>query len=82
VIKADSKPVVEVMTLITTRRKTSSDVARTIGALIVGGVAGVALRRKSLELTNGGALMTGIAIQRGVCAQQRESVGVIFDLLN
>ena len=45
-------------------------------------MAGEARGRQSLELPYGGALMTGIAIDGGVRADQREAVEVLIDLLN
>ena len=45
-------------------------------------VAGEALGRKPLELAYGSALMTGIAIHRRVCADQREAIEVLVDLLH
>ena len=39
-------------------------------------------RRQSLELADRRALVAGIAIQRGVRADQREAIHVLIDLLN
>jgi len=45
-------------------------------------MAGNAGRRQPLELADRGALVAGIAIQRGVRADQREAVQVLVDLLH
>jgi len=45
-------------------------------------MARVALRRQSLELTNGGAFVARVAIYRGVCADEGEAIHVLVDLLD
>lgn len=45
-------------------------------------MAGVALCRQALELAHGGALVTRVAIDRGMRANQRKAVQVLIDLLN
>ena len=52
------------------------------GLLIVLQMAGGALRGKSLELANRGALVAFIALDSGVGAEEREAVLVILHLLN
>jgi hypothetical protein len=57
-------------------------VVRPGGSLVILGVTGVALRRQALELPDRRPLVTGIAIQSGVRAQQREAVLVLLNLLH
>ncbi len=45
-------------------------------------VTRVAHRRQSLELTDGGALVTGVAVHGGMRADQREAIQMLIDLLN
>lgn len=45
-------------------------------------VAGEAHRRKTLELADRCALMTGIAVHRGVSPDERETIQVLIDLLD
>lgn len=82
VVKRHPKPIIEVMTFIARSRKTGGDMAWTIRILIIGRVAGIALRGQSLELRNRCAFVTGSTVQRGVCSEQRKSVGMILNLLN
>ena len=45
-------------------------------------MARVAHRREPLELTHGGALVTGVAIHGGMRAYQRKAIQMLVDLLN
>jgi hypothetical protein len=72
------------MALLAGCRKIQRDVidARGSGVDKIFLVAGVALRRKTLELTYRRALVTRVAIDRGMRPDQREAIQVLIDLLN
>jgi hypothetical protein len=84
VIETSAHPVVHGMALFAGDRKIQRDVidARRSGVDKISLVAGVALRRKTLELTNRSALVTRVTIDRGMRPDQRETIQVLIDLLN
>lgn len=81
-IKARAIPGVHTaVTLFARSGEPGSAVNRRRCLLVVLGVAGVTLRRKSLKLSSGRSLVAGVAFECGVCADQREPVLVLLDLL-
>ena len=81
VIKVHAKPVVHAVALLAGSGETRGHVAGAGSVLIVSCVAGIALRCQSLELSGRCALMAGVALQCGMCAEQREPILVLLDLL-
>lgn len=82
VIELGPEPGRDRMTLLTSRRESGSDMARRISALIIPGVAGIALERESLELSRSRAFVAGIALQSCVRPDQREAVLVVLHRTN
>ena len=80
VIECRIQPGVGNVARVARRRKLSLRVVRIGGRQVVGGMAGVAIRRHRLELACGGALVTGIAIHRRMCSGKREAVVVLSNL--
>jgi len=81
VIKFHSKPIVHAVALFARSREACGHVAGTGGVLIVGCMAGVALRCQPLELPSRCAFVAGVTFQGGMCAEQREAILVLLDLL-
>lgn len=77
-IELRTQPRVNRVTLFTGCGKAGRNVARRRGALIVLGMAGVALERQTLELPGTGAFMAGIAFQGSMTSHQRKPVLVIL----
>ena len=77
-------PVVHRVALLALRGEFQLDVidAYGLGVDEISLMAGNALRRKSLELPHGCALMAGVAVHGGVRADQREPVQVLVNLLH
>ena len=82
VIEVDPEPVVEAVALFAGGGESSRHVVGAGGRLKLLRVAGIARGGKPLELPDRGALVAGVAIQRGVRAHQGESVLVVLDLLD
>lgn len=84
VIELRTQPVVHGVALLARGREASLNVIQADGLRIheIPLVARNALRRQSLELTHRRALVTGVAIHRGVRADQREAIQVLVDLLH
>src|SRR5580704_402801 len=84
VVKLRAHPIVHGVALLAPGGELEFDVVQS-GRLRVDEVAlmaGVALRGKALELANRRALVAGIAVDRGVGANQWEAIKVLIDLLN
>ena len=83
-IELRAHPVVHRVALFARGRKTEGNVidASRLSIDKVALMARVAGRRKALELPHSSALVARIAVQRGVCADQREAVEVLVDLLD
>lgn len=81
VIKFHSKPVVHAVALFARSGEACGHVAGPGGVLIVGCMAGVALGCQSLELSSRRAFVARVALQSGMCAEQREAILVLRDLL-
>lgn len=83
-VEPRTHPVVHRVTLLAGRRKIQRDVIDPEGFRIheILLMAGVAHRRKTLELPDRRAFVTGIAIHRGVSADQREAIQMLVDLLD
>lgn len=69
VIKIHAKPVVHAVALLASGGETRRHVAGAGSVLIISCVAGVALRCQSLELSGCCPLVTGVALQCGMCAE-------------
>jgi hypothetical protein len=84
VVELRTHPVVHRVALLTGRGKIQCDVIDPYGFRIyeILLVAGETHRRKTLELPDSSALLTGIAVHRGVSADQREAIQVLIDLLD
>ena len=80
-IKASAEPSGDGMTLLASARETGCDVVGRCRLLIGCGVAGITLERESLELSNRGALVAAVTLQRCVPADQRKPVLMIPDSL-
>lgn len=84
-IKLGAKPTVEVVAALAIRRS-KSRAGRGVwwirGALPIFQVAGIALRRKSVENARGQLLVAFVALHRGMCAEKGEAVLVILHLLH
>src|SRR6266436_3024412 len=76
-IEVSAKPSGNGMTLLAGMWEPGCEVVGGCCLLIGGGVAGIALERESLELTNCGALVATVARQRCVPADQRKPVLMI-----
>ena len=86
VIKRSAKPAIEVSVAILTigrgKSRPSICVRGIIGFLPIGQVAGLALCGKTVENSRRGLLVAFFALYRGVRTEQRESIQVIFNLLD
>ena len=84
VIELSAHPVVHGVALFASDREIQRDVVDSCGPGVdeIFLVAGVALRRKTLELADSSAFVTRITINHGVRAHQREPVQVLVDLLD
>ena len=69
------------MALFAGARKTRRNMVRPRCLLICCRVAGVALEREALELSDGGTFVAVVALQRGVPAHKRKPVLVISNSL-
>jgi hypothetical protein len=76
-IKASAEPSCDGMTLFASARETGGGVVGGCRLLIGCGVAGIALERESLELSNRSALVAAVALQRCMRADQRKPVLMI-----
>ena len=76
-IEASAEPSGDGMTLFASARETGGGVVGRCCLLIGCGVAGIALERESLKLSNRSALMAAVALQRCVRADQRKPVLMI-----
>ena len=79
-IKGRIQPVIGAVAGIAGRRKFSLRMIRVCCGLIIGGMAGVALRRHGLELAGRRSFVAGIAIYRGVGAGQGKAIIVLPNL--
>ena len=79
VVKVGDLPAVRVVTGFTRGGKTSSAVIQNTVLLKFAGVATEALRTKADVLTHRRAGVTGIAGERNVCTQQRETIPMILN---
>jgi hypothetical protein len=84
VVELRPHPVVHRMAILAGRGHMQCDVIDPRGFRIhkIPLVAGVAHRRKALELANGSTLVTGIAVHGGMRAGQWEAIHVLIDLLD
>ena len=82
VIELGAQPVVKRVAGVAGGRELCADVIRIRGLLKVLQVAGSAGRRQALELAHCRAPMAVLALHRGVSAEKREAILVIFNLLN
>ena len=82
VIKFHSKPVVHAVALLASCRKVREHVSGTGRPLIIGCVTGITLSRQPLKLSCSGPLVTGVAVQSGMGAEQGEAILVLLDLLH
>jgi len=76
-IEVSAKPSGNGMTLLAGTWEPGCEVVGGCCLLIGGGVAGIALERESLELSNRGALVAAVTLQRCVPADQRKPVLMI-----
>lgn len=82
-VKIDSEPVVHRrVALFAGSRESRGGVRRTGCVLVIGGVAGIALRRQSQKLAGSRSFVAGLAVQRRVRADQREAILVLLHLLD
>ena len=82
VIDRGPEPTVEIVAALASGRELRRNVVRIRRFLKIGLVAGNTSRGKTLKLSNGGALVTVIALHGGVRTQQRKTVLVILHLLD
>ena len=84
VVELRSHPVVHRVALFASRRQMQRDVINPGGFRIyeILLVAGEAHRRKTLELADRGAFVTGITVHGGVRADERKAIQVLVDLLD
>lgn len=73
-VKLSAEPSVGSMASLAGGRESRTHVTRIRGGLEVAGVTGIALRRQTLKLSRGRALVTGFAVDGGVRADQREAI--------
>ena len=82
VIELRAQPVVKRVAGVAGGRELCTDVIRIRGLLKILQVAGSAGRRQALEFAHCRALMAVLALHRGMRAEKREAILVIFNLLN
>ena len=80
VIKLGAQPGVKRMARFAVCRKLACSVVGILGLLIIGEMAGGALRRETLILTNSGAPMTVLALNRRMRTKQWKTILVVLDL--
>ena len=68
VIETHAEPGRDGMALLASTRKPRSEMVRRCGLLVSSGMAGIAFKRESLKLSNRGAFVTVVALQRRVTA--------------
>ena len=86
-VKRRAEPRIHPMARLAGGRETRGHVvgyarAHRCGVLEIFRMAGIACRRQPRELADRSLLVAIIALQRGVCAYQRETVKVILNRLN
>ena len=74
VIELCVRPTICTVALLASDRETRGHVVWAGGALVVRGVAGIALAREPLKLTGGSTLVTRFTINRRMCADERETI--------
>ena len=79
VVELCAEPTVHRMTGLASRRKIQSGVTGIPRFLVIRQVAGRTLGRKSLVLPHRGAFVAELALDRGMSANQRETVLVLLD---
>ena len=80
VVEPNPKPIVEAVALFARGGKAGDDVSGAGGCLKFLGMAGITRSRKSLELSDGRALVAGIAVKRRVSTHEWKPVLMVLDL--
>ncbi len=76
-VETSAEPGSDCMALLASAREPGSQVVRCRGLLIGCGVTGIALERKTLKLSNRGALVAAVALQRRMPTDQGKTVLVV-----